>query len=107
MIKFFPELPTCTHLLEAASPSWPSPLALWPVRPTTEGRGEHSAPGEEAWERWVPCTSWEQENEEFWDTGSTQSQVGKWLYDKAETTLNLVVLLYLPLKKLVRGIRQQ
>lgn len=39
------------HLLEAASPSWPSPLALWPVRPTTEGRGEHSAPGDEAWER--------------------------------------------------------
>lgn len=46
------------YLLEAASPSWPSPLALWLVRPTKEGRGEHSDPGEEAPERWVPRTSW-------------------------------------------------
>lgn len=48
----------CTDLLDPASLSWPSPLALWPVCPTTEGRGELPAAGDEAWERWVR-TSWE------------------------------------------------
>lgn len=71
------------HLLAATSPSCPSPLALWPVRPTTEGRGEHSAAGDEAWERWarVSCDT---EKDEFWDAGSGKEHDGQKLKTAAK-----------------------
>lgn len=75
---------TCTDLLVATSPSCPSPLALWPLRPTTEGRGEHSAAGDEAWERWARV-SWVMEKDEFWDAGSGEAHAGR----KLKTTTKL------------------
>lgn len=78
ILIFFPSLKwTCTYLLAATSPSCPSPLALWPVRPTTEGRGEHSAAGDEARERWARV-SWDTEKDEFWDAGSEKEQRKNW-----------------------------
>lgn len=60
-------------LEEAASPSWPSPRTLCPVRPNVDGLGEQLRSGDEATERCcVPRTSWEYDIEEFWDTGSKE-----------------------------------
>ena len=63
----------CSDLLEATSPSWPSPLALWQVRPSTDGRGEHSEPGVDAREGWVPRTSRDWDRDEFWETVSAKT----------------------------------
>ena len=63
----------CSDLLEATSPSWPSPLALWPVRPSTEGRREHSEAGDDARDGWVPRTSRDWDRDEFWETVSTKA----------------------------------